>query len=103
MSEDLRSIARRLDDVARSVPGVATLFAADPALLQAAKRLAAGGESSPLTTVSRAADTLTVTISVGVRGELKAPDTAAAVASAVKAALPESNVAVLVRVSRVAQ
>jgi hypothetical protein len=102
MSEDLRAIARRLDEVARSVPGVATLFAADPALLRAAKELTTGGDPVPLSTVSRAGDTLTVTISVGVTGQNQAPDTAAAVAAAARVALEGRAAEILVRVSRVA-
>jgi hypothetical protein len=102
MSDDLRAIAVNLDAVVRTVPGVATVFAADPALLRAAKQLTTGPDSVPLTAVSRAGDTLTVTVSVGVTGQNQAPDTAAAVAAAVRAELGGNAAEILVRVSRIA-
>ena len=101
MSDDLRALARSLDGVVRSVPGVATLFAADPLLLRATRQLAAADDTVALVTVIRGSEFVEVTVSIGVSSEAQAPDTAAAVAAAVRESLPWPDAAVHVRVSRI--
>jgi hypothetical protein len=100
MTDDLRSLAHALDALVRSVPGVTTLFAADPALVRSVRQVTSLEEPLPLVTITSSNDVLAVVVSVGVTGDEQAPLTAAAVADAVRAALPV-GAAVSVRVSRV--
>ena len=101
MSDDLRRLARSLDDVVRQVPGVITLFAADPILLRSAKQITAGDDAIPLIAVRRSSSSAEVTVSVGVSSENQAPDTAAAVTAVVRESLPWADAVVHVRVSRI--
>jgi hypothetical protein len=103
MSGSLSELALQLDDLVRTVPGVATLFSANPALLRSARQLTAGGEVAMITVGST--DTgLTVVASIGVMADVQAPITARAVSDAIRVALAGwpgvSEIAV--RVSRVA-
>jgi len=100
MTQDSRAIAALLDEVVRGVPGVATLFAADPALLRSARQLTAFADTVPLVAVSESADVLTIAVNIGVDDDEQAPMTAASVAVAIRAALPGREVEVAVRVSR---
>jgi hypothetical protein len=102
VTDDLRALALELDEVVKSVPGVSALFAADQALVRSAKQLTTRKKSLPLTKVTRSGNAYAVTVSVGISSDKRAPDAAAAVASAVRAALPWPNAEVLVRVSRIA-
>jgi len=95
----MSELAVRLDAVVREVPGVVTLFAASPALVQSVRALTAG--ETPLTEVRTTDDGLTITVSVGVHADAQAPVTARLVSDAVRAAV-DGPAEIHVRVSRVA-
>jgi hypothetical protein len=101
VNDDLGALALSLDDVVRAVPGVVSLFAADPVLLRSTRQLTAHQAALALVTVTRSGESAEVTVSVGVGGGIQAPDTAAAVAAAVREALPWPDAIVHVRISRV--
>jgi uncharacterized phage protein gp47/JayE len=101
MSVDLRALARELDDLVRAVPGVITLFAADPLLWRSAEQITAGDDALPLVAVRRSNESAEVTVSVGVSNENQAPETAAAVAAVVRDFVPWADAPVHVRVSRI--
>ncbi len=104
MSRQLSELGLRVDAVIRSVPGVVTLFSADPVLVRTARELTAGAREVALTQLSEDDDILTVTASVGVDGDEQAPAAARTIADAVRSSLPEADRATAVihiRVSRV--
>ncbi len=101
MSDDLQELARRLDNLVRGVPGVLTLFAADPVLLRSAKQVTARDETLPLIAVRASNESAEITVSVGVSNENQAPETAAMVAAVIRASLPWPDAVVRVRVSRI--
>jgi hypothetical protein len=103
MSDDLRVLARELDDLVRGLPGVITLFAADPVMLRSAKQITARDEAIPLIAVRTSNESAEITVSVGVSSTSQAPETAAAVAAAVRTLLPWPDALVHVRVSRVSE
>jgi hypothetical protein len=103
MTDDLESLATRLDAVVRSVPAVAALYSAEPALLRSALELTVGpAEELALVSVRRAEDGLSIVASVAASAEQQAPVTALAVSAAIRAALdPGVEAEILVRVSRI--
>ena len=89
-----------IESAVRAVPGVVSLYSADPSLVRSVKELALRTES--LIAITGAADAPIITISVGVDPAAAAPSTAATIAHAVHAALPAGlDAEVVVRVSRV--
>lgn len=103
MSDELKSLAGRLDAVVRAVPAVAALFAADPALLRSARELTTRPDGGlALVSVTHAAEGLSIVVSVAASGQQQAPVTALAVSTAIRAALdPGIQAEILVRVSRI--
>lgn len=98
----MTDLASRLDAVVRAVPGVVTLFSASPAIVGTVRQLTAGEDAVALVQVKSGTEGLQIIASVGVSGQDQAPRTAAAVSSAIRAALDAGVVAeVHVRVSRV--
>ena len=93
-------LALRLDAVVREVPGVVTLFAASPALVQTVRALTAG--EAPLIEVGSNDAGLSITVSVGVAADAQAPVTARLVSDAVRAAV-DGPAEIHVRVSRVTE
>ncbi|MBK4348202.1 hypothetical protein [Lacisediminihabitans changchengi] len=91
-------LALKLDAVVRQVPGVVTLFAASPALVQSVRALTAGETS--LIEVGSDDSGLMITVSVGVDADAQAPVTARLVSDAVRAAV-DGPAEIHVRVSRV--
>ena len=98
----MSALALRLDAVVRQVPGVVTVFAAAPVIVQSVRELTAG--ETPLTVVATDDLGLTITVSIGVDAEAQAPVTARLVSDAVRAALDgqsQGPAEIHVRVSRV--
>ncbi|CAN5192516.1 hypothetical protein BH11ACT5_BH11ACT5_10510 [soil metagenome] len=102
MSTDHAELAARLDEVVRGVPGVSALYSATPAIVTSVRQLASGTAPASLISVRSSDDGCAIVASIGVASSVQGPRTAAAVSSAILAALPADLVAsVHVRVSRV--
>jgi len=102
MTDDLDSLATRLDDIVRAVPSVTALYAAEPALLRSARELTVGRAGHPLVSVGRVEEGLSIVASVAASAHQQAPVTALAVSAAIRAALdPGIEAQILVRVSRI--
>ena len=96
----MTDLAILIESAVRAVPGVVSLYSADPALVRSVKELALRTES--LVAITGSADAPTITISVGVDPSTAAPSTAATIAHAVHSTLPAGlDAEVIVRVSRV--
>ncbi|MFZ4893753.1 hypothetical protein ACL9RL_04820 [Plantibacter sp. Mn2098] len=92
MSDDLRSQATTLDDVVAAVPGVAAVYATQPALLHAAKETLGailGSGPASLVLAKEAKGVVTVEANIAVAADAAAPQVASAVRDAVLAVLPE--------------
>ncbi len=103
MTGELDSVAMMLDDVVRSVPGVAALYSAQPAIVRSARELTTG--AAALVVVRSDRNGVSVIASVGVVGDRQARATAQAVSEAIRDALvdgPAVGATVHVRVSRIA-
>jgi hypothetical protein len=102
MTRELDEIALSLDAVVRSVPGVAALFSATPAIVHSARELTPG--SAALTEVAADAEGIAIVASVGVTGTTQARVTAQAVSEAIRDAIrggPAEHAVIRVTVSRV--
>jgi len=102
MTDD--ELAALVEKVARRVAGVTTVYSALPPIARSARQLTSGESDIPLVAVTRAAETIAVTVNVGVTGDGQAPITAAAVAAAIRAelaAIGQDTAQVAVRVSRI--
>ena len=96
----MTALAQQLEAVVRAIPGVVALYSMQPAVVRSAREIVAAAE--PLVSVSQQADSLRISVSVGVDAASQAPVTAAGVAAAIRAALPPGTEAdVMVRVGRV--
>ena len=97
-------LSSRLEAAVRTVDGVASVFSHSPQLVQTIKAIAPGADAaaSRLVDVRETEAGLVILVSVGVHGTEQAPQTAAAVAAAVREAVGALPIADLrVRVSRV--
>lgn len=102
MSHDLSLLAERLDDVVRAVPGVRALYSAVPAIVTSVRQLGTGPEGLSLVEVRAVGDGCEITANIGVESAVQGPRTAAAVSSAILAALAPGLVATVhVRISRI--
>lgn len=104
MNADLNQLALRLDAVVRVVPGVSSLFSAEPALVRSARAITAA-QPVGLVKVAAGPDGLSIVASVGVSAEVQAPTTALTVSDAIRDALDPAvaeTAAIHVRVSRIA-
>ncbi len=104
MNTELNDLALRLDAVVRVVPGVSSLFSAEPALVRSARAIATT-EPVGLVSVAPGVDGLSVIASVGVSTAVQAPTTALTVSDAIRDALDPAvaeTAAIHVRVSRIA-
>jgi hypothetical protein len=102
MSDDLLTLARRLDQIVADLPGVSIVFASDPAVIRTAKQLTAGSQTPPLISVAASDSGVDIAASVGVTGTDLAPVTASIIAAAIRAELPEGlEATVSVRISRI--
>lgn len=92
MSDDTRTTAIALDAVVADVAGVVGVYAAEPALVRAAKEtlgvIVGTPEVRALVSVKRNRGAVTVETNIAVAADAVAPDVAAAVRDAVTAALP---------------
>lgn len=102
MSAETAALAARLDDVVRTIPGVAALYSSTPAVIASVRQLAIGAEPSTLIAVSAVEDRCEIVVNIGVESTVQAPATAAAVSAAILDAVPTGlEAAVHVRVSRI--
>jgi hypothetical protein len=94
--------AVHLEAIVRSVDGVSSLFSPSPQVVQSLRAIAAGGSVVPLVEVTGTPEGLVIRVSVGVSSTQQAPQTAAAIARAVRNDLDGTPIADLrVRVSRI--
>jgi hypothetical protein len=103
MTGELDELARGLDVVVRSVPGVHSVFSVAPQALRSARELTSGPVA--LTEVTTDDHGVAITSSVGVSAGGQARSTARAVSEAIRDAIasgPAAGALVHVRVSRVA-
>jgi len=106
------TIEDRIHQLVQDVPGVATVFSADPAWLNMVKHVGAlltsGDEPADITFVACSVDgsTMTVRIRVGCQADVPAPqlarDVAAAIRALVRAENPALDVVAAVEVSAIA-
>ena len=98
----MSELARTLDELVLSLPGVVSLFSTEPALARSARELVGGDTSRVL--VSGAVDAAPdrIVVSLGVSADAQAPVTAAGVAAAIRSQLPpDAATEIVVRISRV--
>jgi hypothetical protein len=104
VNAELNQLALRLDAVVRVVPGVSSLFSAEPALVRSARAIAAAAPVA-LVSVAPGAEGLSIVASVGVSAAVQAPTTARTVSDAIRDALDPTvaeTAAIHVRISRIA-
>ena len=102
MSNDFAALAISLDEVARTVPGVAAIYSSSPAIVTTVRQIGAGTDPASLVTIHTTDDGCHILANIAVKSSIHGPQTAAAVSAALLDALPADLAAtVQVRVSRI--